>query len=885
MGALKGFAVRLRALFGKRAVEHDLDEEIHFHIELETEKNLRMGMDSEEARRRALVAFGGVQRTKEAHRDARGTRWIDETGADVRHALRTLRRAPALATAAILTLALGVGANTAIFSAVDAVILRPLPFHDPGRLVMLWEENPDRGWRQGGVAPANAFDWRDQVEAFDDVALYNQASGRRTLTGDGEPRILINRKVTGNFFSVLGVRAQLGRTLNDAETWESGTRVVVISDRLWRQQFGADPGIVGRTIQLDGSGVEVVGVMPPGFAFPEEDVDLWLPIDWDPALREQVYFRQAHWLRAIARVRPGVSFERADAELQTVVHRLQKQYPGTNTHAGAGLTPLREFLVGDTRLPLMVLLAAVSFLLLIACANVGNLLLVHAAGREHEAALRLALGAGRGRLVRQALTESLVLSALGGAAGLALGWWGTHALVALQPQGMLPVHDVRVSWSVLAYVLLITTASGLLFGMAPVLWSGRRAPVEALKEGGRGGSDGRRVRRLGDVLVIGEVALALLLTLGAGLLARSFRQLQNVDPGFDATGTLTASITLPGTSYDTGERAVAFFDRLLQRVRAVPGVREAAAVSTLPLTTTEWTSDFAIAGRGVDDYGVEVVHREVTPDYFQTMRVPLLRGRDFTAADRGNAPAVVVINEALAQQFFHGQDPIGQRISFDRYPDSTSTWRTIVGVVGSEHQSTMAVDPRIEIFAPIAQDARSIMTVVIRTSAEPASLAPAVKRIVSEMDPTLAIASLRTMSDVRAKSLAKQRFLTVLLAMFAAVGLLLALVGVYGVMAHHTRRRRREMVIRIALGAPVPHIEWLVVAHALRLVGIAVVVGTGVAFAATRALSALLYHVAPVDPLTFAVVPLILALTAALATWLPARQAGRVDPAVLLREE
>jgi putative ABC transport system permease protein len=887
MGAIKGAMVRLRALLDPRATEHDLDEEIRFHIELETEKNLRLGLAPEEARRRALVSFGGVQRTREDHRDVRGARWVGEGIADVRFALRTLRKTPALAIAAILTLALGIGANTAIFSAVNAVILRPLPFTDPGRLVMLWEENPDRGWHENVVAPANALDWREQVAAFEDVAAYNSFSNSVTLAGagTGEPQVVTATGVTGNFFSLLGVRAQRGRILRDEETWDSHPRVAVISDRLWRRSFGADPGIVGRTIQLDGREIQVVGVAPQGFAFPEADVDLWTPVRWGMEDRGQVYFRRAHWLRAVARLRPGVSLDRANVELQTVVRRLQKQYPETNTHMGAGMTPLHEFIVGDTRLPLLVLLSAVSLLLLIACANVGNLLLVQAAGREREAALRLALGAGRGRLVRQALAESLVLSALGGAAGLALGWWGARILAALQPAGMLPVRDVSPSWSVLGYVLLITTASGLLFGIAPALWSGRRAPVEVLNEGGRSGSEGRRMRHWGDTLVIAEVALALLLTLGAGLLVRSFRQLQNVDPGFDASGTLTAEISLPGMRYDTQARITSFFDELLDRARSLPGVSGAGAVSQLPLTTTAWTSDFAIAGRGADEYGTEVVHRETMPGYFHVMRVPLLAGRVFTDRDGQDAPRVVIINEALAKKFFSGEDPIGQKLAFDKVPDSASIWRTIIGVVGSEHQGSMTDDPQIEIFAPVAQASRSSLSVVLRTESDPASLGPALRRLVKEMDPALAIGTMKTMSVVRSESLARQRFLTTLLTAFASIGLLLALVGVYGVMAQLARRRSREMGIRIALGASAPHIEWMVVGHALRLVVVAVLVGTVVALLTTRALSALLYHVAPVDPITFVVVPLLLALTAAVATWLPARQAGRADPAVVLRGE
>jgi predicted permease len=631
--------------------------------------------------------------------------------------------------------------------------------------------------------------------------------------------------------------------------------------------------------------VQVVGVMPAGFAFPWERVDVWRPPAWSRTDRAQVYFRRAHWLRAIARVRPGVSLDQADAQFQQVVRRLQVQYPETNRVMGAGMTPLHAFLVGDTRLPLLILLAAVGLLLLIACANVGNLLLVRAAGREREMAVRLALGAGRLRLVRQALTESLVLSLIGGAAGLALGWWGTRALVALQPPEMLRVREFGVDWSVLAFVVAITTASGLLFGIAPALWSSRRIPAEALREGGRTGSEGRRIRRWGDSLVIGEVALALMLTVGAGLLVRSFWQLQQVNPGFESRGVLAVSIDLPDSRYETGDKAAAFFDELLRRVRALPGVDDAGAVSQLPLTAPSWTSDFAVAGRPAGEYGTEVVHRVVTPEYLRTMRVPLLRGRGITADDRKDAPPVVLINDALARGYFAGQDPVGQRITFDRVPDSTSVWRTIVGVAGSEHQSTLAQDAQIEILAPFAQDRSSGMAVVVRTGASPASLAPAVRREVAALDANLAITSIQTMDAVRGASMARERFLMTLLVVFAIVGLALAVVGVYGVLAQLARRRTREMGIRIALGAQSSQVRWLIVRHGMRLVLVGLLIGGSLALASTRALRGLLYAVPATDPLTFAAVAALLALTGAAASLLPALRASRADPASALRAE
>jgi putative ABC transport system permease protein len=620
-------------------------------------------------------------------------------------------------------------------------------------------------------------------------------------------------------------------------------------------------------------------------------VDLWWPWAWKPENRQQVFFRRAHWLSVVARVRPGVTAQTANAQLQAVVKRLQRDYPETNRVMGAGMTPLHEFLVGDTRTPLLVLLGAVGLLLLIACANVGNLMLVKAADREREAALRLALGAGRRRLVRQALTESLVLSVIGGAAGVALGWGGTRALQAMQPAGMLRVSRFDFDWMVLAYVLAITTASGILFGIAPALWSSRRSPQDALKEGGRGGSQSQRMRRWGERLVIGEVALALMLSVGAVLLVRSLLRLQQVDPGFDPNGVVAARIDLPGERYGckrddcAGSRVEEFFARLEDQLRAIPGVQSVGSVSDLPLTSVGYTSDFTVAGWPEGTYGSEVVHRRVTPDFFKVMRTPLLAGRPFSAADRATSPGVIIINEALARKHFKGQDPIGKRITFDKAPDSTSTWHTIIGVVKDQHQTKLGIEPQIEVFEPLSQSLTTGLSVVVRTAGDPASLGPVIRRTVAEMDRTLALSSVETLNQVRAASLARERFMTTLLLLFAGVGLALAVVGVYGVMAQMARRRVREMGIRIALGAQASDVRWLVVRNGLRLVLVGLVIGTAGAFAATRTMQAMLFGVAPKDPLTFVAVPAVLVLTALLATWLPASYASRADPATALRTE
>jgi predicted permease len=885
MPTIRGLATRLRAIVRRGSAERELDEELRFHIDMETAKHVRAGLDPADARRRAVRDFGGVEYTKEAHRDVRG-RWLEELTADTRYALRTLRRAPVLATAAVLTLAIGVGANTTIFSAVNAVILQPLPFREPGRLVMLWEENPEKGWHEQLCAPANVLDWKEQVRAFQDVAMFFEGAGTATLTGEGAPRHLSAAGVTGNFFDVLGVRAQLGRALVPNETWSAGgvARTMVISDRFWRAQFGADPRIVGHSVRVDGQAMQIVGVAPAGFSFPVEGIDVWLPRAWKPAVRGQEFFRRAHFMRAVARLAPGASLETADAQLQAVAARLKQQYPATNKYMGAGLTPLHTFLVGDTRLPLLVLLAAVGLLLLIACANVGNLLLVRAVGREREAALRLTLGAGRRRLVKQALTESLVLSALGGLAGVAVGIAGTRLLETMQPAGMLRVSHFAVDWTVLAYILGVVVASGLLFGTAPALWTGRRSPAESLKEGGRGGET-RRVRRWTEALVVAEVALAVVLTLGAGLLVRSFRQLTQVDPGFDPHGVLVAPVVLSGPKYDSASKAVAFFDQLVTRVAALPGVAGAAGTTPAPLVGTGYTSDFVIAGRPAGEYYTEITHRRVTPDYFRVMHVPLRRGRAFTTADRADSPPVVIINEEVARKYFQGQNPVGQRLTFDKVPTDSSQWATIVGVAGSERQRALSADPLTEVYEPLSQDVSDGMSLMVRVSGDAGGMAPSVRRVVAELDPDLAVSDIRSMDAIRFVSLARERFLMTTLVVFAAAGLLLAVIGVYGVLAQVARRRTREMGIRIALGAPAAQVRWMVVRHGLTLVATGVGIGVSVALVVTRGLGALLYHVAPVDPVTFVAVPLLLAITGVAAAWVPALQASRADPAVALRAE
>ena len=882
---IRGLMLRLRALVNRAGADEELDDEIRFHLEQETAQNSARGLSPDEARRQALIAFGGVQQARETHREVRGIRPLEELIGDVRFALRALYRSPALAGTAIVTLALGVGAITAIFSAVNAVMLRPLPFAEPERLVMVWEESAERDWHHQTASPANFLDWRDQVPALEGAAAYADFSTRATLLQDGIPRLLRTAIVTGNFFDVLRARPAIGRTLQAEETWGTAP-VAVLSDRAWRTHFGSDSAILGRSIDLDGRQVQVVGVMPAGLAFPWEDVDLWQPMEWNREDAAQPFFRRAHWVRVVGRLAPGASLEQANLQLATVAARLREQYPATNETLGAGMTPLREFLVGDTSRPLLILLGAVTLLLLISCANVGNLLLVQAGNRAREVSLRLALGAGRMRLVRQAITESLVLSFLGGAAGFLLGWIGTALLASMLPAGILRVSDFGIDWRVLGFVLVVISVSGLLFGIAPATWNAGRFPGEALRDAARG-SGGRRTRRWGDALVVGEVALALLLSVGAGLLVRSFVELQRVDPGFDPEGVVAVSLVLPSARYDTMPKVHAFYDELVTQTRSLPGVTDAAIVRQTPLTGTSWSSGFAVAGKPVTPatQAMDVLHRDVSPDYFRTMRVQVLRGRPFSEADREDAPPVVIINETLARAAFAAEDPLGQQVSFDREPDSASTWYTVVGVVGDEHQVSPAEAPRMELFAPARQEESRGMVLVARTAGDPAGAVPAIHRIISELDPALAIRSTDTLEELAARSVALQRFLMLLLVVFAAVGVTLAVVGVYGVLAQVVRQRTRELGIRMALGAESRDVQWLVVRHGLALAGAGLAIGCVMALTATRAVRGVLFGVPAADPVTFAIAVALLGLTVLAASWVPARRASRADPAVALRAE
>ena len=810
---------------------------------------------------------------------------LRSTWQDVRFAVRTLRRNPGFSAMAIGVLALGIGATSAIFSAVNAYFFRPLPFAEPERLVTIYETNPDFGWVDVTAAPANLFDWREQVEAFADVSGYSEFVDQVTYIQDGEPLVLMGTEVMGNFFSTLGVPAALGRTLRLEETWTGADDVVVLSHDLWVSLFGADPDVVGRTLELETTSYEIVGVMPEGFHFPIDDVQLWYPIGWDESAREEVWFRRAHFIRAVARLAPGVSLEEADAQLQVVVERLQRDHPETNTRMGAGIQPLRDFLIREVRTPLLVLLGAVTLLLLLACTNVANLMLVRAGERERELALRRALGAGRLRILRQVVTETSVLALVGGAAGLLLGWLGIRWIAGLTSVGISGATELALDHRVVLFTFAAAASSGILFGVVPALRTARSDTAPTLQEQRRGSTGGPGGLRAARLLVSVEVALALVLTVGAGLMVRSSWLLSRVDPGFRTEGVLAVQFTIPSTRYPERDQVLGFYDRFAELLEARPGIERVGTVLQLPLAGPSWTSQFQAEGWPPDRVGFDILHRRADRGYFEALDIPLLQGRMLEPTDGPDAPLVVLVNEALARENFPGEDPVGQKIAFDRAAGPESTWYEIIGVVGDQHQESLARPPRPEVFESAAQDWGRSDWVVVRGDRDASALLPTVRDVLAEMDPLTPLLQARTLGEVRSESMARQELLLALIGAFGVMALVLAAVGVYGVTSRAARRRTQEIGIRMALGAGGRQIVRMMLAHGAVAVGVGLAMGLLVAVFASRALASLLYGVEPTDPATLATVVLLLGSVGLLACWVPARRATAADPLAALRSE
>jgi putative ABC transport system permease protein len=797
---------------------------------------------------------------------------------DIGHSLRRLRKAPGFALVAVATLALGIGANAAIFSAVNAVLLRPLPYPSADRLMavnQVWKGRPVV------VSPQNFLDFEAEAKSFDALAVYDTSTA--TLTGRGEPMQIETGETSADFFEVLGVAPPVGRGFRPGENEPGRHHVVVLSQGLWRERFGGDPAALGQDVILDGVPHAVVGVAPPGFDFPRGRA-LWRPLEYDPPFRTKS--RGAWYLSAIGRLRAEVSPDSARAEAGAIGERLAAAYPDANEGLGLIVRPLKEAMVGKVRTPLFVLLGAVGLVLLIACANVANLLLSRAAAREGELAVRSAMGANRSRLVRQLLTEASVLGLLGAGAGLVVASWGGDLIRALQPRDLPRLDEIGLDGVVVAFTLACTFLTTVVFGTIHAVLATRRSSATALREGGRGLLTGRggRARR---GLAVAEMALAVTLLAGAGLLLRSFSQLSRVDPGFQSDKVLTFALSLPSGRYaDDGARTV-FYRRALETLGALPGVQSAAATIAVPLRGFGFNFSFVVEGRPEVPPAQQptLETRVVTASYFRTLGIPVVAGRGFADTDDASSPRVVVISREAARRHFPGQDPIGQRIRLGWGPPTDSVGGTVVGVVGDVKEAGLDADHPAEVYLSYAQKPITGMDVVLRTSVPPLTLAPAVRAAVHDLDSDLPVARLETLSRIVATSIAQPRFYTGLLTAFAGTALVLAALGLFGVISVGVSQRTREIGVRMALGARSGDVLRLVLREAATLALVGIAVGLAAALALSRTLSTLLFNLSPTDPWVFTAAPLVLLSTAVVAAWLPARRAAQVDPIEALRSE
>jgi putative ABC transport system permease protein len=803
---------------------------------------------------------------------------------DLSYGVRILLRKPGFTVIAILALALGVGATSAVFSIVNGVLLHSLAIEEPERVLMLWENNLARNHPEVEVSYPNYLSWREQNKVFEEVAALPSVNFDMTLTGGGgEPQQVEATTVSANFFSLLRTRAALGRTFAPEDEKAGSPPVVLISNGLWKRRFGFDPQVLGQQLTVEGESATIIGVMPADFDFPK-GVELWAPLTPAPGgWTEQRSFRV---LRAMGRLKAGVTPEQAQAEMDALAARLGEEFPKENKGYGVTIIPLVKSIFGNARPALYILLGAVFLVLLIACVNVANLLLARGATRQKEIALRLALGASRGRLVRQLLTESLLLAIVGGGLGLLVAAFGVEYLVRLAPQDIPRIGSVSVNAQVVAFAFAVSFLTAILFGLAPALSASRPDLNEALKEGGSRIQGGARSKRLRKWLVVSEVAFAVVLMVGAGLLVRSFNNLQRIDPGFNPDHIFTARVALVQSRYPEEAKQKAFFAALLERVRALPGVESAAVVLMRPLSgTVGWDPPFAIEGQSPEEQTANPYanYEAISPGYFRTMGIGLLRGRDFTDEDRGDGALVCIVNELMAEKYWPGQDPVGKRLRFGK-ANSNAPWLTVVGVAGDvRYREWDAVRP--DIYVPFLQNSEYRTDFVVRTKTDPLSLSESFRREVYALDKDQAVAGVTTMDKLVSDALARPRFNTMLLGLFAALALVLSALGVYGVMAYTVSQQTHEIGIRMALGAQGRDVLRMVLSQGLKLILIGVAIGVAASFALTRLMTSLLYGVSNLDPLTFVAVAALLSGVALLACYLPARRATKVDPMEALRYE
>ncbi len=878
--------LRARSLMRRGEVERELERELRFHLDEEIEKNLRLGLAPADARSAALRRLGGVAQIQEECRDTRRTSYIENLVRDLRYAARTLLKAPGFTLVIVLTLALAVGANSAIFSVINGVLLRPLPYPRSDRLMRILMTS-----RTFPKFPLNPFDLRDirsRNRSFAAVAGVTRAD--RQLSGLGEPVRLTGFRITAGYFRVLGVIPALGREFTTEDELPGRGNQVILSDRTWRGRFSADPGVVGRKITLDGEPFTVAGVMPrvahPGndyHALNDGDtVDLWTPFTY----QGDGSGRGSHYMEATARLKVGVSPAQAQADIDSQVAQLRGEHPDNMRGWQARVVSLYDEVVGPSRRMLMVLLGAVGLVLLIACANAANLLLARASARQREIAVRAALGAGRSRLVRQMLAESLLIALVGGALGAGLVVGGVRVLTSLMPANFPRAASIHVDGTVFGFTLCLALATGVLFGVAPAMQATHADLQKTLREGGRGMSAGARQVWLRNTMVVGEVSLACVLLVGAGLLLRSLLNMLHSDAGFRSEQVLTATVSLPGAQYKTGKDIVAFYDRLSRSLGVLPGVHTAGVGSDLPWTGyDENFGGFLIEGRQPPP-GQEFHARYhvATEDYFRALGIPLVRGRFFTPHDDVNGPPVLIVNRAMAR-YWGDEDPVGRRISFADHPKKPSDWFTVVGVVGDikDHPNSTAAKPAF--WWPMLQLPNSFndMSIVVRAETDPAAIAAGVRDAVHALNPELAVSDFALMEQIAGRSFSTPRFTLFLVALFAALAAALAGIGIYGVVSYSVSRRTHEFGLRVALGAGAWDVVRQVMAQGIRLALGGIVLGIVGALALARVLWSLLYQVSPADPLTFLLVAISAITIAALASYVPARRATAADPVVALR--
>ena len=879
-------ASRARTWLSPRAVDQDFASELDSHLAMLIDENIRRGMPPEEARRAARIKLGGVTQLKETNRELRSLPVIETFLQDARYAIRMLRKNPGFTAVAVLTLALGIGANTAIFSVVYAVLLKPLPYANPNQLVSAFQANIQEGVPETGASYPNFQEWRAQNHVFSDLSTIN--FHQLTLTGSGEPSVVNTCVVTPQHFALLDVKPLQGRIFYPDDGKQGAPPVVILSENLWRGALGADPKILGSSITLDKRPFTVVGIMPAAFRSPfiNNAQDVWIPLVQDPLFGSWMARRGGHWLPVFGRLKPGVSLAQAQAEMDTISERLASEFPAENKGWTVRLVPMQKEIVGDVRTALLVLLGAVGLVLLIACANIANLLLTRATSRSKEIAVRTALGAGRSRIIRQLLSETAVLGLLGGVVGIALAYWGVRALSSLLPDNLPQLNAIRVDNFVLVFALALSAIASVAFGLVPALFASKSDIQASLREGSsRSGESGNR-RRARSFLAAAEIALAMVLLVAAGLLLRSFSKLTSVSPGFDAQHIVKAEVSLPQFQYSKPEQWTAFSDQLLAGIRAQPGLQDSAIAIPVPIADGFINLAFEIVGvppaSPSDSRLANYV--SVSPNYFRVMGIPLLSGRLFNQQDIADAPRVTLISKALAQRYFPNQDPIGKQLNFG-FPPNADVSREIIGIVGDVRDKSLGDAPAPMMYVPFSQAPFWGANLVVKSTLSTSAVATSIRQQVQKIDKDLPVTDVEKLPDLLDASVSQQRFRTFLLGLFAAMALILAATGIFGVISYSVSRRTNEIGIRVALGASRSTILRMILRETLILAAVGLAVGLPCALAASHLIGHMLFGVSANDPVTLAAVAFTLAAVAALAGFVPARRAMQVDPMVALRHE